>query len=362
MKNMKNTRTMKATTLIGLCGLAAVLVFGSVFVGCNDIDFGFEENGGRGGGQAPYEPYVPYVPNGGNGSATAEWHGDWIGTGENTYTSNPIGHSQSTVETLTITTDAPYELTIELTASSEGGYDFGSASLLDSNDTTAIRVSGAETKTHTYTVPAGTHRIYFTYRKDISDTAGDDNVTVRITSGGISGGINGTLPGGLAYQSNEQGGVTITGYTDTAGDLVIPAEIAGLRVTAIGDRAFEGCDGLTSVTIPDSVETIGDEAFRGCSSLESVTIPGSVETIGNSAFLGCRSLESVTILGSVTSIGYTAFYLCDGLTSVTFEGSISPENFSDGYDTFPGDLRAAYFAGGAGTYTRPSGSETWTKE
>jgi hypothetical protein len=44
--------------------------------------------------------------------------------------------------------------------------------------------------------------------------------------------------------------------------------------------------------------------------------------------------------------------------------SISQGNFYDSSDTFPGNLRAAYFAqgGGAGTYTRSSGSETWIKQ
>ena len=72
--------------------------------------------------------------------------------------------------------------------------------------------------------------------------------------------------------------------------------------------AFDGCSGLTSVTIPDSVTSIGRSAFEGCSGLTSVTIGNSVISIGNSAFDGCSGLTSIIPSdGSVTSIGEGAF-------------------------------------------------------
>ena len=89
------------------------------------------------------------------------------------------------------------------------------------------------------------------------------------------------------------------------GDVVIPASVtyngAEYSVTNIGD-AFSGSNGLTSVTIPNSVTCIGGAAFSGCSGLTSVTIPNSVTSIGGSAFYGCSRLISVTSPNSVTSI------------------------------------------------------------
>ncbi|MCB6042592.1 leucine-rich repeat domain-containing protein [Flavobacterium psychrophilum] len=93
-------------------------------------------------------------------------------------------------------------------------------------------------------------------------------------------------------------------------------------VTDIENGAFARCSGLTSVTIPNSVTTIGDEAFARCSGLTSVTIPNSVTTIGDESFAECSGLTSVTIPNSVTTIGDGSFALCSGLTSVTIPNSV----------------------------------------
>jgi len=113
------------------------------------------------------------------------------------------------------------------------------------------------------------------------------------------------------------GGYAFDGCTGLT-SITIPSS-----VTSIGVSAFDGCTGLTSITIPDSVTSIGIGAFDGCTGLTSITIPSSVTSIGNTAFSGCTGLTSITIPSSVTSIENMAFYECTGLTSITIPSSVT---------------------------------------
>ena len=116
---------------------------------------------------------------------------------------------------------------------------------------------------------------------------------------------------GIVFTKNQ---TTLVAYPGgKTGSYVIPNS-----VTTIGEAAFEGCDGLTSVTIPNSVTTIDNEAFDRCISLTGdLIIPNSVTSLGKWAFCDCTGLTSVIIGNSVITIGQEAFYRCSGLTSVT---------------------------------------------
>lgn len=93
-------------------------------------------------------------------------------------------------------------------------------------------------------------------------------------------------------------------------------------VTSIGEGAFYGCTGLTSVTL-NSVTSIGVWAFCN-TGLTSLTIPNSIRTINDWVFDDCADLTSLTIGKNVTSIGKHAFSGCTGLTSITCEAVNPP--------------------------------------
>lgn len=131
-----------------------------------------------------------------------------------------------------------------------------------------------------------------------------------------------TIDGQFNY-SESDGKITITKYIGTYTTVNIPDTINGNPVTSIGNDAFKGCTGITSVTIPDSVTSIGEQAFMQCTNLISIIIPGSVTSIGNNAFNRCWSLTSIEIPGSVQTIGRNAFIYCKGLTSITIQPGVT---------------------------------------
>ena len=139
------------------------------------------------------------------------------------------------------------------------------------------------------------------------------------------------------------GGAIITKWPDAYGEIIIPSVVGGYPVVGVGNRAFENCKGLRSVTIPDSVMSIGQRAFEGCTSLASVTIPNSVTNIGVYAFYGCSWLESVTIPDSIIRIGDSAFRGCsrlaDGDGFVIVNNVLYGYYGSDGIITIPGSVK-----------------------
>ena len=99
--------------------------------------------------------------------------------------------------------------------------------------------------------------------------------------------------------------------------------ILGDKVKSIGNYAFYGCSGLTSITISNSVTYIGNAAFAGCSGLTSITIPEGVTSIREGVFHGCSGLTSITIPEGVASIGRSAFENCASLTSINIPNSVT---------------------------------------
>lgn len=111
---------------------------------------------------------------------------------------------------------------------------------------------------------------------------------------------------GFIY-TEEDGRAVITGYEGSDTDLVIPADLGGLKVDEIADNAFYQNHNITSVTIENGITEIGDKAFYNCTALTKVTIPDSVEEIGDSAFSYCVYLTEVTLGNGIDEISNNCF-------------------------------------------------------
>lgn len=96
-----------------------------------------------------------------------------------------------------------------------------------------------------------------------------------------------------------------------------------LTVTAIGESAFKDCGELTSISLPETLQTIGSGAFAGCSSLTSITVPDGVTTIEENTFKNCSSLASVNLGSGLTNIKFWAFAFCTALKGITLPASVT---------------------------------------
>ena len=128
-------------------------------------------------------------------------------------------------------------------------------------------------------------------------------------------------------------GIVIEGCSSEEKAVVVPKEINGKPVLAIGERGLGNMQNCEAIILPDSVRLLGesafvadmklkyihlgtglkkvsDDAFNGCSSLESITFPEGTETIEGQIFFYGRSLKTITIPASVTEIT-KLFYFAD---------------------------------------------------
>lgn len=113
--------------------------------------------------------------------------------------------------------------------------------------------------------------------------------------------------------------------------LEIPSTIDGYPVARIDD-SFIHSDNLTTVILPDTLETIGNYAFTACG-ITSLNIPASVSSIGNGILADCDSLTSLTVSPSnpyYTSVGnviynknYTTLVTAPNASSITIPGTVT---------------------------------------
>lgn len=167
------------------------------------------------------------------------------------------------------------------------------------------------------------------------------------------------VEGSLTYQVNEDGEScsVVACDQDITGEVVVPAEVNGLKVTSIGNgddgrafynckqlekvivsegitsiefRAFDSCENLTTVQLPSSLEKIGENAFYDCKSLVNINLPDNLKEIISRAFYGCESLEEINLPAGLEKLGNEVFHHCNKLKSI-----VIPDGITEiGYWTF----------------------------
>ena len=144
-----------------------------------------------------------------------------------------------------------------------------------------------------------------------------NNVVYGTTNDGLIFAPIGNLSSFTEYQ--------VVGYTGTAESVTIPAEFNNKPVTAIGNRAFYGSD-ITAINL-GSVETIDKSAFEECDALQTVSLPNSVTTVKAQAFWNCDNLTSFTIGKNFQHHDGNFLAYCHKLQSLT----VGAEGNSYGY-------------------------------
>ena len=124
---------------------------------------------------------------------------------------------------------------------------------------------------------------------------------------------------GILYSKDEDGSELISCVSPPDGPCVVAPDVKIIRV-----YAFERCDGITEIRLPESLEEIGTAAFAGCTGLKRLELPDSLQTIYIDAFSGCSGLTgTLAIPPNVTHIGDRAFANCSGLTELVISQSVT---------------------------------------
>ena len=208
--------------------------------------------------------------------------------GEGAAQSGPIvGGEQSSFSTIV---DGPTIVEFWWKVSSENGFDYLSVSV---NEEIREKISGeTDWILQSVKLPEGSNKLTWKYEKDDSiseglDTGWVDSIEVLPVTGSI---------GSLSYIIEDLGvnGVKITSCSNEAiGAVEIPELIEGLPVTIIGDKAFDQCVNVKSISIPESVSYIGTEAFAGNSGLDTLFFAGAPPELGENVFEGIAKTATI---------------------------------------------------------------------
>lgn len=127
----------------------------------------------------------------------------------------------------------------------------------------------------------------------------------------------------IFYYTGSKAGVVINGFADgTLEMLEIPENIEKYRVIGIGEAAFQYCNEIMEVIIPDGITEIQEYAFSDCENLQYVKLPSGITALETAVFDDCKKLDRVVIPDSVEVLEQWAFSDCHALTEITFSQNL----------------------------------------
>ena len=131
---------------------------------------------------------------------------------------------------------------------------------------------------------------------------------------------------GICYNLSENEATVTKGKT-YGGRKIIPSNITlngrTYEVTRIGRAAFQNCDEVTSVSMPNTIKYIEEYAFCGCEGLTDISISKNLISIGDYGLSFCSSLTTVNLPNSLTTIGEETFKYCSGLQTITIPNGVT---------------------------------------
>ena len=162
-------------------------------------------------------------------------------------------------------------------------------------------------------------------------------VVVMLLTAPKAGAWNATTDDGYAVsQKTGSADVTLTGYTGSETTLNLPASVTyndvTYNVTAIDGGAFKNFKNtniIQAVNIPEGYKSIEVSTFEGFKGLTSVTIPGSLEMLASYSFEGCTALQTVNFAADTAStltINLKSFKDCSSLQQITLPKRLSSMN------------------------------------
>jgi len=212
-------------------------------------------------------------------------------------------------------------ITIPASVTEIGGGAFGNCTSL-----TSVTYSGTEEMWNEILIEEGNevlNNVNITYKNEVEEiplevvTVTASNAYSTIAS--LSGRVKVVVEGSCSSSDITEIGEALRNNPDAR----IILDLSGTTgLTEIPEwAAFEQCDSLLEISLPDSVTEIGYGAFCDCSNLQKVCNLGSITSINDSSFSWCRRLKSITIPASVTNIDGGAFVYCINLTDINIEGN-----------------------------------------